>query len=93
MGAHGALRKIGECVEPALVIVLIGVLIINIGVALLVVWAFAASKSHSAIPGQTEDAQEGTPTAKTRKWAGMSGIAGTAFGVLLIVGSITAADT
>jgi hypothetical protein len=80
-------------VEPALVIVLIGVLIINIGVGLLVVWAFAASKSHSALPGQTEDAREGASTAKTRKWAGMSGIAGTAFGVLLIVGSVAASDT
>ena len=79
--------------EPALVIVLIGVLIINIGVALLVVWAFAASKSHSARPGQTEDAQEGASTAKTRKWAGMSGIAGTAFGVLLILGTVAASDT
>jgi hypothetical protein len=88
-----ALRKIGERVEPALVIVLIAVLLINIGVALLVVWAFAATKSQRGMPGQTEDAQEGASTAKTRKWAGMSGIAGTAFGVLLIVGAVTASDT
>jgi hypothetical protein len=80
-------------VKPALVIVLIGVLIINIGAGLLVVWAFEASTSHSARPGQAEDAQEGARTAKTRKWAGMSGIAGTAFGVLLIVGSFAAWDT
>ena len=79
--------------EPALGIVLIGVLIINIGVALLVVWAFEASKSHGGMPGQTEDAQEGAPTAKTRKWAGMTGLVGTAFGVLLIVGSFAAWDT
>lgn len=79
--------------EPALGIVLIGVLIINIGVGPLVVWAFAASKSRSGMPGQTEDAQEGASTAKTRKWTGMSGIAGTAFGVLLIVGAVTASDT
>ena len=79
--------------ESALVIVLIGVLIINIGVAALVVWAFAAFKSRSALPGQTEDVQEIASTAKTRKWAGMSGIAGTAFGVLLIVGSVAASDT
>lgn len=81
--------------EPALGIVLIGVLIINIGVALLVVWAFAATKSQRGMqmPGQTEDAQEGARTAKTRKWAGMSGIAGTAFGVLLIVGAVAASDT
>jgi hypothetical protein len=80
-------------VKPALVIVLIGVLIINTGVALLVVWAFAATKSQRGMPGQTEDAQEGASTAKTRKWAGMTGIAGTAFGVLLIVGSFATWDT
>ena len=79
--------------KPALVIVLIGVLIINTGVALLVVWAFAASKSHRPRPGQTEDAQEGARTAKTRKWAGMTGLVGTAFGVLLIVGSFAAWDS
>jgi hypothetical protein len=79
--------------EPALVIVLIGVLIINIGVGLLVVWAFTASERRFAIRGQAEDAQEGASTAKTRKWAGMSGIAGTAIGVLLIVGSVAASDT
>ena len=79
--------------EPALVIVLIAVLLINIGVALLVVWAFAATKSQRGMPGQTEDAQEGAPTAKTRKWAGTSGIAATAFGVLLIIGAVAASDT
>ncbi|MET1088311.1 MAG: hypothetical protein ABWY04_14520 [Arthrobacter sp.] len=79
--------------EPALAIVLTGVLIVNIGVALLVVWAFAASKSDSAIRGQTENAQEGAQSAKTRKWAGVSGLAGTAFGVLLIVGSFAVSDT
>ena len=79
--------------EPALVIVLIAVLLINIGVALLVVWAFAATKSQRGMPGQTEDAQEGARTAKTRKWAGMTGLVGTAFGVLLIVGAVTASDT
>jgi hypothetical protein len=80
-------------VKPALVIVLIGVLIINIGAGLLVVWAFAASTSHSARPGQTEDAQEGARTAKTRKWAGMFGLFGTAFGVLLILGTVAASGT
>lgn len=79
--------------QPTLAIALTGVLIINIGVALLVLWAFAASKSHSSSPGQAEYAQEGASTAKTRKWAGMSGIALTAFGVLLVAGSVTASDT
>lgn len=78
--------------EPALVIVLIGVLTVNIGVALLVLWAFAASKSRRVLPGHMEDAPEGAPTDKTRKWTGLSGIAGTALGVLLIVGSVAASD-
>ncbi|VXC49630.1 conserved exported hypothetical protein [Arthrobacter sp. 9AX] len=78
--------------ETALVTVLIGVLITNIGVGLLVVGAFAASESHGAVRRQTEYAREVAPTAKTGKWAGMWGIAGTAFGVLLVVGS-AALDT
>ncbi|WHP59552.1 hypothetical protein QMY03_00880 [Arthrobacter sp. KFRI-F3372] len=86
-------RKKGERVEPAFGIALIGVLIINIGVALLVVWAFAAFKSNNSLPGQKEDAREGAASAKTRKWAGRSGIAGTVIGVLLITASIAASDT
>lgn len=64
--------------EPALVVALLGVLTVNIGVAVLVLWAFAASKSRRVLPGQMKDAPEGTPADKTRKWAGMSGLAGTA---------------